>query len=166
MYLGGEREQEAQYWMHEAGKVAERALCLRDKCGSVIVKDGRIIGAGYNAPPLDRIADRLCDRRFALPKPKFDKTCCMHAEWRAVMDALRRNPDALPGSDLYFTRVDARGALKRSGQPYCTVCSRFALDAGVRTFALWQQEGIRAYPTAEYNTLSYDYPVFAAEFSP
>ena len=81
----------------------------------------------------------------------------MHAEWRAIMDALKNNPEKIKGSKLYFTKVHEDGNLLRSGQPDCTVCSRLALDSGISTFVLWHEEGIHEYPTDEYNKLSYQY---------
>ena len=150
-------ENEATSWMNEAAKVAEKAMCLKAKCGTVIVMNGEIIGEGYNAPPLDKEENRMCDKTFGPGKPKYDKTCCIHAEWRAIMDALRRNPEKLAGSKLYFTRIDENGEIKRSGPPLCTVCSRMALDAGIEKFVLWHEEGIHEYPTKEYNQLSYEY---------
>jgi deoxycytidylate deaminase len=156
-YLSGSEEQEAIRWMREAGKAAEKALCLKAKCGTVIVAGGEIIGAGYNAPPLDNPDNRTCLEPYSPGKTGFDRTCCMHAEWRAILDASRRNPDRLPGSTLYFSRVDVDGAIKKAGDPYCTVCSRFALDAGIAEFLLWNETGICAYPTDEYDRLSYAY---------
>lgn len=150
-------ESEAIHWMKEAGKVAEKAMCLKAKCGTVIVKDGVIIGEGYNAPPLDKEENRMCDKNRDFGEPKYDKTCCMHAEWRAMIDALRRNSEKLAGSKLYFTRVNENGEIKRSGKPLCTVCSRMALDIGIEKFVLWHEEGICEYPTDEYNQLSYEY---------
>lgn len=154
-FLAGQQEKEAIQWMNQAAAVAEKALCHKAKCGTVIVKDGEIIGQGYNAPPLDKEEHRTCDTEFGPGKPKYDQTCCMHAEWRAIMDALRNNPEKIAGSKLYFTRVDDKGAIKKSGQPYCTVCSRLALDAGISAFVLWHKEGICEYPTDEYDKLSY-----------
>jgi hypothetical protein len=63
------------------------------------------------------------------------------------------------GRDLYFVRVDMNAPLNIlfSGEPYCTVCSRFALDVGIKTFALWHEYGIIQYPTDVYNQLSYAY---------
>jgi deoxycytidylate deaminase len=147
----------AEHWMHEAAKEAQRALCLKAKCGTVIVKDGEIIGRGYNAPPLDKEENRVCRVEFGPGKPRYDRTCCMHAEWRAMLDALRTHADKVVGSDLYFVRVDDTGAIKKSGKPYCTVCSRMALDIGIAHFALWHEEGIIEYPTREYDRLSYEY---------
>ena len=155
-FLTGTEEQESTHWLNEAGRVARKALCLRAKCGTVIVKDGELIGEGYNAPPQDNLAHRMCHVVRELPKNyKHDQTCCMHAEWRAILDAAARNPAKVKGSRLYFVRVTDSGELKRSRKPYCTVCSRMALDTGIAEFVLWQERGFAVYPTDEYNTLSY-----------
>lgn len=55
--------------------------------------------------------------------------------------------------------LDARRFLKavKAGKPYCTICSKLALDVGIKEFALWHEEGITIYNTEEYNTLSYQY---------
>lgn len=156
-YLKGKQEVEAIKWMNEAAEVAKKALCLKAKCGTVIVKDSEIIGEGYNAPPLDQETNRTCSKEFGPGKPKYDQTCCMHAEWRAILDTLKRNPDKIKGSKLYFIRIDDSGDIKKSGKPYCTVCSRMALDTGIDKFLLWHEEGICEYPTYEYNQLSYEY---------
>lgn len=157
-YLLEEQETEAIRWMEKAAKIAEKALCSKAKCGTVIVKDDEIIGQGYNAPPLDKEENRMCNREFGLGKPKYDRTCCVHAEWRAIIDALKRNSEKLKESKLYFTRIDENGQVKKSGKPYCTVCSRMALDVGIEKFVLWHEEGMCEYPTDEYNRLSYEYP--------
>jgi deoxycytidylate deaminase len=157
-YLKDKEEEEAKIWMQEAAKVAEKALCLRAKCGTVIVKDGKIIGSGYNAPPLDNDKNQKClDEYDFSGKPKYDHTCCIHAEWRAILDAVKENGDSIKDSKLYFTRVDEEGNIKKSGEPFCTVCSRFALDVGIAEFLLWHESGICSYSTDEYNNLSYGY---------
>lgn len=156
-YLKGQQENEAMLWMNKAVEVAKKALCLRVKCGTIIVKDGEIIGEGYNAPPLDLEENQTCNEEFGPGKLKYDRTCCMHAEWRAIMDALRRNPEKIKGSNLYFIRIDESGEIKKSGKPYCTVCSRMALDVGIEKFLLWHEEGISEYSTDKYNRLSYEY---------
>lgn len=157
IYLDEHRADSAIRWMHEAARVAQGALCFKAKCGTVIVKNDEIIGEGYNAPPLDKEENRRCNDTFGPGKPKYDRTCCMHAEWRAIMDALRKNPDKIQGSKLYFTRIDDNGEILHSGKPLCTVCSRLALDSGIATFLLWHAEGIAEYPTNEYDRLSYEY---------
>jgi len=142
--------------MHEAEKVATEALCLRAHCGAVIVAGETIIGRGYNGPARDAIADRKCEHIRILPQNHVhDRTCCVHAEWRAITDALKENPEKIVGSALYFARVDEEGVSLPAGDPYCTVCSRLALDVGISHFILSHVDGIRIYNTREYNELSY-----------
>jgi deoxycytidylate deaminase len=154
--LNGTEEEIAIEHMNEAAEVAAQALCLRARCGTVIVKDGEVIGQGYNAPPGDDISARRCERKHELaPTFKSDKTCCIHAEQRAIMDALAHHSDKINGSTLYFTRVDDENKIIFSGEPYCTICSKMSLDAGIAEFVLWHESGITAYDTREYNELSF-----------
>jgi deoxycytidylate deaminase len=128
--------------------------CKRDKCGSVIVLDGKIVGRGHNGPAGIR---QYCGLEPTISsKPKSDRTCCVHAEWRAIFEALRSG-ERLDGGILCFTRVNQNGDILFSGEPYCTVCSRLALEAGIGFFALWQKEGIRVWRTEDYNNASYDF---------
>lgn len=141
----------------EAREEAKKALCTRDKCGAVVVHDGVLVGRGYNAPPCDDVSKRKCHLDLhESPKPKSDRTCCLHAEWRAILEAVALGK--AKGSTLYFVRVDDNGDVKEShGSPYCTVCSRLALDVGVAYFCLWTKDGWKVYPTEEYNELSYQF---------
>ncbi|MCB9362875.1 hypothetical protein H6504_05550 [Candidatus Woesearchaeota archaeon] len=157
-YLSGEEEQKALVHIAQASKVAQDASCERSKCGSLIVSSGETIGFGYNSPPYDEEGQRRCAHaKDSYHKKVTDKTCCIHAEQRAIMDALRRNPDKVPGSRLYFIRLDNEGKSSRAGQPYCTICSKMALDAGISEFVLWHEEGVCVYDTKEYNTLSFTF---------
>ena len=82
-----------------------------------------------------RESERRCTAdKTAYDSKVTDKTCCMHAEERAIMDALRQHPDQLLGSTLYFIRLDEDGNPRHAGAPYCTLCSKLALDSGVAFF--------------------------------
>ena len=145
-------------WFQEAARVASAARCLRAKCGAVIVQNGEIIGEGYNAPPGDDCSLQKCDRSYdRMKKPKYDLTCCVHAEWRAIIAALQHAQGDLVESTIYYVSLDENGERKNSGQPFCTVCSRLACDVGIKYFALWHDTGIVLYETNEYNDLSYAY---------
>jgi deoxycytidylate deaminase len=147
----------AEHFFDEAANEAKKSLCLRDRCGAVVVLNEKVIGRGYNAPPNDDIASQKCILNLVQSvKPKSDRTCCVHAEWRAIIDAVR-NEKNLNGSTLFFMRVNENGNILKSGQPYCTACSRLALDNGISFFALWHENGIRTYGTKEYNELSYQF---------
>jgi len=147
-----------EHFFEEARKVAVMATCNRAHCGAVIVAtDGQIIGKGYNAPPQGDEAQRMCDVEFHSPlKPKSDKTCCVHAEWNAIIDALKRHGDKIDGSTLYFMRVNDAHEFTGAGVPWCTVCSRLALESGIAEFGLWQEdEGPKMFDTSTYNLESY-----------
>ena len=138
-----------------AAEEAKKALCLRANCGAVVVLEGKVIGIGHNGPPHDDIAQRKCEEDLLKsPKPRHDRTCCIHAEWRAIIEALKKQGN-ISGGTLYFMRADETGKPMKSGKPYCTICSRLALEAGLKYFGLWHEAGIKLYDTKEYNELSY-----------
>lgn len=156
LLLGLETD-EAQRAFELATREALHSLCLRSRCGAVIISSsGASIGAGYNSPPLD-CPIAVC-RKDSLPSDfRSDRTCCVHAEQRAVYDALAHHAGELAGSTIYFVRLDQAGAPERAGEPYCTICSKAVLDVGIGTFVLWQERGFVAYGAAEYNDLSFAY---------
>ena len=138
--------------------VARSSTCERSKCGSVIVNGNKLIGIGFNSPPRNIESQRRC----SIPKRSYhdkvtDKTCCVHAEERAIINALTTNPEEVEGSRLYFVRLDENGKPSRAGEPYCTKCSKLALDVGIAEFVLWRDEGICVYDTEEYNNISYEF---------
>jgi hypothetical protein len=73
------------------------------------------------------------------------------------MDALKNNRNELAGSRLYFIRLGEDNNPQKAGKPYCTICSKMALDVGVAEFVLWHDRGVCVYNTDEYNLLSYQY---------
>lgn len=147
-----------QRFMERAAEVALSATCGRSRCGSVIVKNGEIIGEGFNSPPKGLETQRRCHNdKEQYDRKVTDKTCCVHAEERALLEALRKNPEKVEGAKLYFIRLDETGEKQFSDAPYCTLCSKLALDAGISEFLLWHEEGIVSYDTEEYNTFSFDY---------
>jgi deoxycytidylate deaminase len=157
-FLSGDEEKDAKKFLEDAQGAAKNSTCLRAKCGSVIVKDGKIIGRGFNSPPFGLDSQRRCEnQKDQYHRKVTDKTCCVHAEQRVIMDALRNSPKGLAGSRLYFVRLGPDGKKAPSGKPYCTICSKMALDAGISEFVLWHRGGICVYGTEEYNDLSFGY---------
>lgn len=157
-YLKDLEEEEARKYLFLSAEVAKKSTCLKSKCGSIIVKDNRIIGSGFNSPPKDLESQRkcLCDKKELHPKVG-DKSCCIHAEQRAIIDALRKNHKEIGNSRLYFIRLDQNNQLLKAGKPYCTICSKMALDVGIKEFVLWHEDGICVYDTEEYNLLSFQF---------
>jgi deoxycytidylate deaminase len=155
--LEGDDYQAIKSFFEKAAEVAKEATCLKAKCGSIIVKDTVVIGEGFNSPALDNEAQRFCSADIdTTARQKYDKTCCIHAEWRAVLDACKTNADKLAGSVLYFMRIDKDGNFTNAGEPFCTTCSRLTMEAGVGEFALYNNEGADLYPLDEYNLKSYE----------
>ncbi|MFC1774804.1 hypothetical protein ACFLZN_00630 [Nanoarchaeota archaeon] len=148
---------EAEVFLHKAADLAKQATCQRSQCASIIVNNGVVIGTGVNTPPMELESQRRCKNSKSDYNIKItDKTCCIHAEQRAIMDALRNNPDKIRGSRLYFFRLK-NGIRTKAGKPYCTICSKMALDVGIIEFVLDHDEGIYVYDTQEYNDLSHEY---------
>ncbi len=145
-------------YFDECIKEALKSTCLRSKCGSVIIKNGKIIGKGFNSPPGNLESQRKClTEKEQYDKKITDKTCCVHAEQRAIIDASSKNSEELKGSVIYFIRLDKNENPTKSKDPYCTHCSKLALDTGISEFVLWHEDGIFSYGTEEYNLLSFDY---------
>lgn len=152
-------DDEAGRFIAAAAQVAGGALCHRSRCGSVIVAgsgspDAVVIGSGVNSPP-DGCAVDHCFKPDLPAGFRSDRTCCVHAEQNAILDALRRHPTRVAGSRLYFIRLDTAGRPKPSGQPYCTICSKLAQAADIAEFVLLHADGITVYGADEYNRLSF-----------
>jgi len=160
-YLSGEEEKQARIFLDEAADVARGSTCKRARCGSVIVNDGEVIGAGFNSPPGDNESQRRCHiKKDTYHKKVTDKTCCIHAEQRAIMNALKRNHEKLHGARMYFIRFDKEGnerPLDEHWKPYCTICSKMALDSGISDFVLAHKDGILIYNMEEYNDISFQF---------
>lgn len=152
------KNQEALKYFEGAVKQAKKSTCERARCGSVIVKDGKIIAKGFNSPPAELESQRRCSNsKDSYHKKVTDKTCCVHAEQRAMIDALKNNSGLIKGADLYFIRIDKNGIKIPAEKPYCTICSKMALDLGIKNFILFHKQGIRVYDTQEYNDLSFGF---------
>ena len=81
------------------------------------VSDGKLPENFYSGLDLVHISDpneyHAQQTIDSLKHGKFtvtEKTWCMHAEQRAIMDALKRNPEELPGSRIYFIRLAEDGS--------------------------------------------------------
>jgi dCMP deaminase len=145
-------------YINIAKEYAIKSTCLRRKCGSIVVSDDEIIGVGFNSPVNNLESQRRCSNNKDLYDKRItDKTCCVHAEERAMIDALSRNTDKIKGSRIYYVSVDNNDNIMESGEPYCTLCSKMALEIGIKEFVLYKKDYICVYDTEEYNTLSYKY---------
>lgn len=156
--LSWEEENIAKSYFSIAADVAKNATCERSKCWCIIVNDWAIIWKWYNSPVRDLESQRRCTcDKNSYDRKVTDKTCCIHAEQRAIIDALKNNSELIEWSHLYFIRLDQEWNISKSWEPYCTMCSKFALETWVKYFYLRKNEWIVQYDTEEYNLLSYKY---------
>jgi dCMP deaminase len=76
------------YFMSVAHIVAQRSNCVKQKVGTVIVKDGRIMATGYNGTPSGMLNcyEGGCERcnQNVEQGLDLDKCFCLHAEENAV----------------------------------------------------------------------------------
>jgi deoxycytidylate deaminase len=160
-YLKGQQKEEAVSWINEAIEIAQQATCERARCGAIIIKDGEIIGKGFNSPPGDVEAERRCEiKKNTYDQKVTDKTCCIHAEQRAIINALHNNPKKIKGAQLYFARFYPNGERRLMGgatKMYCTICTKMMLDVGIAEFILAHQDGICVYTASEANQASFSY---------
>ena len=158
LILSWDEENNAKSYFFKAAEIAKNATCERSKCWCVIVKNWKIIWTWFNSPAKWLESQRRCRNDKDLYNKKVtDKTCCIHAEQRAIIDSLKNFPDEIEWADLYFTRIDQNWEIKKSWEPYCTICSKFALESWIKYFFLRQGKWIIKYDTEEYNDISYKY---------
>jgi deoxycytidylate deaminase len=153
----------------EAAKQARQSQCSRAKCGAVILSKGIIIGRGSNGPLAFSVYARCNADKSLYHRKVTDKTCCIHAEQRAILDALKNRADEIVGSALVFARVNESGVIISSGEPYCTICSKMILEVGIKNVILKHEDGLVRYGAEFYNSLSYSYlknEIIQCEYSP
>ncbi|MEK6962988.1 MAG: hypothetical protein AABX70_01080 [Nanoarchaeota archaeon] len=143
--LEGSELEEVVRFMSMAVELSASSPCERDKRGVVIVKDGRKIGQGVNAPPPGfRCEPRYCQSTC--------RTYAVHAEMGAIANAMSLGND-VRGARMYHARGD-KGQLVDSRQPRCADCSKHVLAFGLAEFVLKHAEGYTVYGAEEFNRLS------------
>lgn len=138
-----------EYWMQQALELARRAAAHDEvPVGAVLVRDGKLIGSGFNQPV-----------------SAHDPTA--HAEIQALRDAARREGNyRLPGSTLYVTiepctmcigamvhaRVQSLVFAAREPRYGAVVSARRLLDEGPFNHAVDWREGMLADPCRDLMT--------------
>ena len=154
-------KQNVEVYINEAIKEARKSTCLNAKCGAIIINQGDgIIGRGFNSPPGNLESQRRClIKKSEYDEKITDKTCCVHAEQRAIFEALDKyGKKALENyAVLYFMRVDEKEEPIPAGEPYCTICSKSALDIGISNWVLQHDNNLYIYDSEEYNNMSFNF---------
>lgn len=144
-YLEGSDLEKAVKWMEIAIRTAENSPCRTDKRGVIIVKDGKLIGKGVNAPPIHfKCEPSYCGNSCRVP--------AVHGEMNAIFDA-EKNGNSVEGGIMYHARVE-NGVLQNSREPRCADCSKHVLQAGILYFVLKHKEGYALYNTKEFHEIS------------
>jgi dCMP deaminase len=151
-YLTGTALEEAKGYVAAAATYAKLSICTKSKRGAVIVKDHRIIGAGFNDPTIESLCNP-CIREEIKDDSRVELCSAVHAEHVAIIDALKKG-HSLEGSVMYHVKVKD-GDIRPCGPPSCTMCSREILKAGISEFVIWHNEGYAVYSAKEFNEVSF-----------
>lgn len=112
-----------EYFMEIAGVVAKRSTCLRNKVGTVIVRDKRILATGYNGAPrdLDHCLDIGCIRQQQNIASGTRHELCraVHAEQNAIIQAALHGV-SVEDATLYCTH-----------QP-CILCAKMIINSKIK----------------------------------
>lgn len=153
-YLIGDEAKESEEYMKIAAEYAKNSTCRKSKRGAIIVKDGEIIGKGYNKVTIEGLCDP-CIREEIKDNSRVELCSAIHAEQMAIIDVIN-NSKSLDGSRMYHIKVKNE-EMRKSGKPSCTICSREILESGIAEFVLWHEEGYMVYDSKELNELSFKY---------
>jgi len=151
-YLTGVELEEAKKYMTIAAKYAKHSTCVKSKRGAVIVKNGVIIGGGYNDVTIESLCNP-CIREEIKDDSRVELCSAVHAEHVAIIDALKKG-NYLDGSTMYHVKVKD-GEIRPCGPPSCTICSREILKSGISEFVIWHKEGYAVYNAKEFNEISF-----------
>lgn len=111
------RPDRLEYYMQIAIAVRQRANCLGNRVGAVLVLNDRIVSTGYNGTPqgMPNCDDGGCERCSNRQKygagAGYDVCICVHAEQNALISASRFGTP-VEGSSLYTTMRPCFGCAK------------------------------------------------------
>jgi len=130
-----------EYFLNLAETVSTRSACYRTHVGCVIVKDKRVLSAGYNSAPSGRTTCYelgYChrDRNDITPGTKLEEciSAGSHAESNAIYNAARHGI-SVEGSTLYLVGYDS----------CCTTCQAAILNAGIYKVIIRKKDGKKLY---------------------
>jgi deoxycytidylate deaminase len=155
-YLEGKEAKAAAEFCSRAAELAKNSICQKAQHGAVIVKDGIIIGEGWNVPASGKKCDP-CRRECIDDDSKVDLCNGVYAQHSAIMNALKAGHE-LKGSRMYHAKLKG-GKIVPGDDPHLTPCSRLIQHVGVSEFVLFNPKGYCLYTSEEYNRLSYEFQI-------
>jgi dCMP deaminase len=109
-----------RYFMNICHNVSRRSNCIKRRVGALIVKNNRILAAGYNGTPsrVKNCFEGGCERCCSGAKRgvDLDKCWCLHAEENAIVEIGRKE---CAGATLFTTVFP------------CILCSKLLLSCGI-----------------------------------
>jgi dCMP deaminase len=111
------RPDRLEYYMLIAMAVRQRANCLGNRVGAVLVLNDRIVSTGYNGTPQnmrncdDGGCERCANRQKYSAGVGYDVCICVHAEQNALISASRFGTP-VEGASLYTTMRPCFGCAK------------------------------------------------------
>jgi dCMP deaminase len=109
-----------RYFMNICQLVSKRSNCIKSRVGAIIVKNNRVLAAGYNGTPsgVKNCYEGGCLRCYSGAKRgvDLDKCWCLHAEENAIVEIGRKE---CAGATLYTTIFP------------CILCSKLLLSCGI-----------------------------------
>lgn len=122
-----------QYYLNIAKEVSKASKCLRSHFGSVIVKDGMIIGTGFNGPARGVEHCNPCKRADCAPGQGYEKCIAIHAEVNGIIQAGGRA--GCLGATMYMgshnRKFDGTKYNACMGDFPCNNCARAIVNAGI-----------------------------------
>lgn len=120
------------FYMKMAFLVSERAICLRRKVGSIIVKDKMVISTGYNGSPkgIPHCTHETCIReKNHIPSGQNQELCRgSHSEMNAIAQAA-------------YQGISTKGATIYCTTKPCVYCAKAIINAGITRLVYSQDYG-------------------------
>lgn len=112
-----------EIFMDTAELMSRRSTCLRRQVGAVVVKDNRMISAGYNGTPpgFKHCGDVGCLReQLEIPSGERHEICRgLHAEMNAILQVAILGGQSIKGTTMYITYLP------------CSICARLIAGVGI-----------------------------------
>jgi len=121
-------------------KVSARSTCIRRKYGAIIVKEGIIVGSGYNGSARGVInCDEVGCAKDLLQQGhygSYEYCTAVHAEENAIINS---NRDDRIGAILYIAGTDRHGQIVKAVP--CMRCKRKIINARIKEVIILSNEG-------------------------
>jgi dCMP deaminase len=153
-YATASEVKDMERFIYAAEQIAKKSACKKSQRGSVIFKDGEIIGEGFNKPTYYEMSCNPCVREKIRDDTRYELCSSIHAEEMAIIDSVKHGKK-LEGSIMLHVKIKD-GKNEPCGKPSCTECSKMVLESGIKEFVMREEGGYAIYPSEEFNRLSFE----------